>query len=113
MEGDDASEDDYGLAIKPEFDSKTGGDGEGHHRLDVTAAAAEVGGFKAEGDVAAFLMEFGLDVNGLARIAAAIAFDRGSRRLSGEKIHRLSPGQRRSAARMIPVVIIGIEVGRV
>jgi hypothetical protein len=114
MEGDDTSEEDDGLAIEPEFDSNAGGDGQWHHQLDVTAAAAEIGGFEAQRDVAACQMDFGLDVNGLARIAAAIVFDRGGcRRLSAEEIYRLSPGSAAFGPRMIPVVIIGIEVGRV
>ena len=48
MKGDTASEEDDGLAIEPEFDSNAGGYGQGQHQLDVTAAAAEIGGFEAQ-----------------------------------------------------------------
>jgi hypothetical protein len=91
--GDDASADDDGLAIEPEFGFNAATDGERHHQLDVTAAAAEVGGFEAQGDVAAFLMEFDLDLDGAAGIAAAIVFSRGGcKGLGIKQIHRSYPG---------------------
>jgi hypothetical protein len=78
MAGDDLSVKDDGLIVEPEFDLKRGADGEGHHHLDVTTAATEIGGFKAQGDAAALEMEFDLDVDAAARMAAAFVFNGGA-----------------------------------
>ena len=74
MTGCDASLYDDGVAVEPECGLNLSADGEGHHQFDVAAAAAEVGGGKAEGDIAAFLAEFDLDLDGIASMKAAIAF---------------------------------------
>lgn len=74
MTGCDASLYDDGVAVEPECSLNMSADGEGHHQFDVAAAAAEVGGGEAEGDIAAFLAEFDLDLDGVASMKAAIAF---------------------------------------
>jgi hypothetical protein len=74
MTGCDASLYDNGAPVEPECGLNMSADGEGHHQLDVAAAAAEVGGGKAQGDIAAFLAEFNLDLDGVAAMKAAIAF---------------------------------------
>jgi len=74
MAGDDASLDDDGVTAEPEGDLHAGAEWKGHHQLDVAAAATEIGGFEAHGDVAAFLADFDLDLDGVARMLAAIRF---------------------------------------
>ena len=74
MTGCDASLYDDGVAVGPECGLNVSADGEGYHQLDVAPAATEVGGGKANGDVAAFLAEFDLDLDGVAAMKAAIAF---------------------------------------
>jgi hypothetical protein len=74
MAGDDPSLDNDRVAVEPEGGLNLGSDGERHHQLDVTTGATEVGGGQAHGDVIAFLAEFDLDLDGVARMEAAIAF---------------------------------------
>ena len=93
MAGDDASLDDDGVAAEPEGDLQACAEWEGHDQLDVAAAATEVGGLEAHGEVAAFLADFDLDLDGVARMLAEIWF--GGNRVGGlgvGRIHGLAPG---------------------
>ena len=72
MAGDNASSNDDGGGREPEGGLNAGADWEGHHQLDVAAAATEVGGLETHGDSAAFLADFDLDVDGEAAMVAAI-----------------------------------------
>jgi len=93
MTGDDASVDEYGMAVEPESGSNTDVDCQGHDHLDVTAAAAEVGGLQAHGDLVALLVDFDLDLQRIARMAAAIGFGwRAGRGLGVGRIHGLTRG---------------------
>ena len=74
MTGYDACLYDDGVALEPECGLNVSADGERHHQLDVAAGAAEVGSGEARGDVIAFLAEFDLDLDGIARMQAAITF---------------------------------------
>jgi len=74
MAGDDDSSDDNGAGIEPEGGLNADCEWELHLHLDVAAAATEIGGYEAHGDVAAILAEFDLDLDGIARMAAAIGF---------------------------------------
>ena len=119
MAGDDASADDDGAAVEPKRDANAGADRKRHEQLDVAAAATEVGGFESQGEVGAFLADFGLDLDGVAIMEAAIMFGgSGSRRLwvghvRVGPIHKRAPesapGRR---AYRVPEMIIGVEVGR-
>lgn len=72
MTGYDACLYDDGVAVEPECGLNVSADREGHYQLDVAAGATEVGGGEADGDVAAFLAEFDLDLDGVAGMKAAI-----------------------------------------
>jgi hypothetical protein len=86
---------------------------QGHDQLDVATAATEVNGFETHGNVAAFLVDFDLDLDGVARMEAAIAFEQnGSSGLRIGRIHGSAPGLGRAAC-MAPLLIIGIEINRV
>ena len=74
MTGYDASLYDDGVGVEPEGGLDANADREGHYQLDVAAAATEVGGGEAHGDVVALLVEFDLDLDGIAGMKAAIAF---------------------------------------
>jgi len=73
MTGYNASLYDDGMIVEPECGLNMSADGEGHHQLDVAATPTEVGGGEADRDVAAFLVEFDLDLHGVAAMKAAIA----------------------------------------
>jgi len=93
MAGDDESSDDNGVAVEPDGGMKADADGERNQQLDVTAAAADVGGFEAHRDVAAFLVDFDLDLKGVARVKAAVMFgNSGGRGLGVGRIHGSAPG---------------------
>jgi hypothetical protein len=72
MAGNDDSPDDDGAGVEPESGLNAGCEWELYEHLDVATAATEVGGYQPQGDVAAFLTEFDLDLDGVARIAAAV-----------------------------------------
>ena len=114
MAGDDASADNDGAAVEPERDANAGSERKRHEQLDVAAAATEVGGFESQREVGAFLAEFGLDLDGVAIMEAAIGFGgSGSRRLwVGQlrvgPIHKWALGRRDYR---VPGMIIGVEVG--
>ena len=74
MVSDDASSDDDGVAVEPEDGLNENADWEGCWHLDVAAAATDVGGLESQGVGAALLVEFDLDLEGVARTEAAIAF---------------------------------------
>jgi len=74
MTGDHTPVDDYGIAVEPESGSDTDADCQGHDQLDVTAAAAEVGGLKAHGDLVALLVDFDLDLERVTGMEATIGF---------------------------------------
>ena len=74
MAGDDDTLNDDGAGVEPERGLNPGCEWELHERLDVAAAATEVGGYEAHGDVDAFLAEFDLDLECVARMAAVIGF---------------------------------------
>jgi len=63
---------DDGVVFEPECGLNVSADRERHYQLDVAAAATEVGGCKADGDVVAFLAEFDLDLDGVAAMKTAI-----------------------------------------
>jgi hypothetical protein len=62
------------VLVEPEGGLNVSADGEGHHQLDVTAGATEVGGGEAREDVVAFQAEFDLDLDGVTAMKAASAF---------------------------------------
>jgi len=74
MTGYDKSLYDDGVVVEPECGLNVSTDREGHYQLDVAAAATEVGGGEANGDVAAFRSEFDLDLDRVAPMKAAITF---------------------------------------
>src|SRR5208337_1074093 len=93
MAGDDESLDDDGTVVEPEGGSNAGAEWELHEHLDVTAATTEVGGYEAQWDVATFLVDFDLDLDGTARMEAAIGCGwSGSRGLGVGRIHGSAPG---------------------
>ena len=73
MTGYDKSLYDDGVVVEPECGLNVSTDREGHYQLDVAAAATEVGGGEADGDVTAFRVDFDLDLDGVAAMKAAIA----------------------------------------
>ena len=75
--GHDASANaDRGL-VEPKSSLDVGAEDEGHHQLDVTAAATQIGGLEAEGNVAAFLAKFDGNLHGVAPVNAAIGMSEG------------------------------------
>jgi len=79
---------DSGIALEPECEVDATADGKWDEELDVTASAAEVGGFEAHGNVAAFLVNFDLDVCGETWMPAALGFGCGGlTRLGGGRRH--------------------------
>jgi hypothetical protein len=72
MAGDDESSEDGGVAVEPEGGLNADADWELRAQMNVTTAATEVGGFKAQGDVAAFSLDFDLDLDGVATMEATI-----------------------------------------
>jgi len=72
--GDDESSNDDGEAVEPEGGSNVDAEWELGYELDVTAAATEVGGYAAQGDAGGLLMDFDLDLDGVARMEAALGF---------------------------------------
>jgi hypothetical protein len=74
MTGYDPSLYDDGVGVEPEGGLDADADREGHYHLDVAAAATEIGGGEADGDVTAFRAKFDLDLDGVAAMKAAITF---------------------------------------
>jgi hypothetical protein len=74
MAGDDESSEDDGVAVEPEGGLNADADWELRAQMNVTTAATEVGGYEAHGDVAAFSLDFDLDLDGVARMKATIFF---------------------------------------
>jgi hypothetical protein len=114
MAGDDASSDDDGVGVEPEGRLDAGADGEGQYELDVAAAATEVGSLETHGDVAAFLADFELDLDGVAAMEAAVV--RGSsvgRGLGFGRIHGSALGLWTWLDGSAPEVIIGSGSGEV
>ena len=72
MTGDDESPDEKGSPVEPEGSPQADADGERNHQLDVTAAAAEVGGFEAQGDIAAVWADLDGNVDRIARMLTAL-----------------------------------------
>ena len=72
MAGDDDSADDDGAAVEPESGPHVDAECELDHHLDVAAATTEVGGYEANGDIAAFLVDFDLDLDRIARMPAPV-----------------------------------------
>jgi hypothetical protein len=72
MTGYDKSLYDDGVVVKPECGLNVSAHRERHYQLDVAAAATEVGGGEADGDVAALLAEFDLDLDSVAAMKPAI-----------------------------------------
>ena len=93
MAGYDSPLDGYGGVTEPEGELHTDAQWEGRYQLDVAAASTEVGGFQAHGEVAAFLADFDLDLDGIAGMVAAIWFSgSGGGRLGVGQNHGLAPG---------------------
>ena len=72
MTGYDKALYDDGVVVEPECGLNGSADRERHYQLDVAAAATEVGGGEANGDVAAVRSEFDLDLDRVAAMKAAI-----------------------------------------
>ena len=72
MTGDNSALDCNRRFVEPESDMKGSADGKGHHQLDVTTSATEIGGSESHGDIVTFLVKFDLDLDGVTRMTAAI-----------------------------------------
>ena len=91
MAGDDDSTDDDRAVVDPEGSPNAYTEWELDQHFDVAAAATEVGGHETQGNVAAFLVDFDLDLYRVARMQAAIGFARAEVKgwASGEFMDRL------------------------
>jgi hypothetical protein len=74
MPSDDDSANDNGITVEPKGGLNADCKWELQEHLDVAAAATEVGGYEAHGNVAALLAEFDLDLEGVARMKAPVRF---------------------------------------
>ena len=70
--GDDRSANDRGVTVEPESRSYPDADRQRNEDLDVTPAAAQVGGFQPHRDVVAFLANFDLNLDGITRILSPV-----------------------------------------
>jgi len=106
--GDDASANaDRGL-VEPKGRLDVGAEDQGHHQLEVTAAATQIGGLEAEGNVAAFLAKFDRNLHGVAPVNAAIGMSEGRalRVFVGEN-HDIAHTSRRAAGLIGLIPTIG------
>ncbi|MGD0506161.1 MAG: hypothetical protein ABSA27_00070 [Terriglobales bacterium] len=85
---DDASPHAHGAIAEPERGDDTGADREWQHQFDVAATPAEVGGVHTDRNIAAILTKLDLNLNGVARIPAAVGWrDNMAENLLVGKIH--------------------------
>jgi hypothetical protein len=90
---DDASPHAHGAIAEPESGGDIGADGKWQHQFDVASAPAEVGCVQTDGNVAAILTNFDLNLNGVARIATAVGWrDNMAEKLLVGKIHGIGSG---------------------
>lgn len=95
MPSDDDSANDNGITVEPKGGLDADRKWELQEHLDVAAAATEVGGYEAHGNVAALLSEFDLDLEGVARMKAPVGFGcGGGSGLGVGRIHGSAPGTR-------------------
>src|SRR5271163_872762 len=72
MAGDDASPNDYRMIRQPEHGLHANADAQRRERLDVAAAATEIGGFEAHGNGAAFGVDLDWNLHGVTGMPAAV-----------------------------------------
>src|SRR5271166_2390229 len=70
--GDDEASECDGAAVQPKGRVEADTHGERYRQADVTASATEVRGFAAQGEFAVILQDFDGDLDGVARMSAAI-----------------------------------------
>ena len=70
---DQPSDDDRAI-VEPERDLNAQANCEGHHHLNVAAAATEVGGLEVHRNAGAFDVDFDLHLDGITRMQSAFAF---------------------------------------